>query len=176
MKDAVLDNSVLSAFVKIGRLNLLRDILKGSRVYVADTVYREMIFAEAISAVSSVGGPGWMILERVDVSDYKAQGIGAGEAGTIKLAKEKNALAVLDDLSGRKFAARQGVAVVGTLALLRLALDRRLVSGDELVVILQDLEMKDSFRMSRTNGPDSDKTARAVLLMSKELKDWVLGK
>jgi len=157
MKDAVLDNSVLSAFVKIGRLNLLRDVLKGSRVYVADTVYREMIHPEAISAVSSVGGPGWMILEKVDVSDYKSQGVGAGEAGTIKLAKEKNALAVLDDLAGRKFAAKQGVAVAGTLALLRLTLDRGLVSNEELAVILKDLEEKDSFRMS------------------KELKDWVLG-
>ncbi len=159
MKEAVLDNSVISAFVKIGRLGLLRDVLKGARVYVADTVYREMIFPEALCAVSF--GPkfgGWMILEKVDVSDFGSPGIGAGEAGTVKLAKEKNAVAVLDDLSGRKFAAKHGVAIVGTLALLRLALDRSLVSEEELVVVLQDLERKDSFRMSR------------------ELMDWVLGK
>jgi predicted nucleic acid-binding protein len=159
MKEAVLDNSVISAYVKIGRLSLLRVVLKDARVYVADTVYREMVFPEALRAVSC--GPksgGWMILEKVDVTGFGGPGIGAGEAGTVKLAKEKNAIAVLDDLSGRKFAARQGVAVVGTLALLRLASDRRLVSGEELVVILRDLEEKDSFRMSR------------------DLRDWVLGK
>jgi len=159
MKDVVLDNSVISAYIKIGRLCLLRDLLKNSRVYVPGTVHREMVFPEALSAVSSSNNPsGWMIFEYVDISGFAGHGIGGGEAGTVKLAKEKDAIAVIDDLAGRKFAVRQGVPIVGTLALLRLSLDRRLVSQEELVVILKDLEEKDSFRMS------------------DELKEWVLGK
>jgi predicted nucleic acid-binding protein len=159
MKDVVLDNSVISAYVKIGRLSLLCDVLKGSRVYVPETVHREMIFPEALSAVSSSTNPGgWMILKEVDISGFAGQGIGAGEAGTIKLAKEKNAIPAIDDLNGRKFAAKEGVSIIGTLALLRLSLDRGFVSQEELAVIIKDLEEKDSFRMS------------------DELKQWVLGK
>ncbi|RLI92743.1 MAG: hypothetical protein DRO89_01485 [Candidatus Altiarchaeales archaeon] len=159
MKDIVLDNSVLSAFTKIGRFELLREILKECRVYIADTVFREIIFEDVINSVrfgEEKSGNKWIIVERVDIHDIKEPGIGDGEAGTIKLALKKHAIAVIDDLDARKFATKHRVKTVGTLALLKNSYKKGMISGSELISILHDLETKDAFRMT------------------PKLKEWIL--
>ncbi|MEA3255289.1 MAG: hypothetical protein U9Q22_05595 [Candidatus Altiarchaeota archaeon] len=154
MKSIVLNNSVLSAFVKMRRLKLLKEILNGHRIYIADTVFREIIFQEVLDAVASGN---WITVEEVNVDDFREPGIDDGEAGTVKLALQKKSVAVIDDLDGRKFAGKHQVKVIGTLALLKSSCDRGLITKFELKSILGDLEVKDAFRMS------------------KELKDWILG-
>jgi predicted nucleic acid-binding protein len=159
MKEVVLDNSVLSAFAKIGRLGLLKQILKGQKVWIADTVYREIVHKEVRDAVYRPNKKNcWINAVTVDVSVFRAPEIDAGEAGTVRLAIEKNCVAVIDDLDGRRFAAKNGVKVIGTLALLKNAYERRLISKKETANILKDLQTKDAFRMTG------------------ELKDWVLDK
>jgi predicted nucleic acid-binding protein len=156
-KEIVLDNSVLSAFSKVRRMELLKEILAGCRVCIADTVYREIVFKDVLDAVGVDDMVGkWIRVEKADVSGFKDPSIDDGEAGTVKVALEKNALAVIDDLDGRRFAAKHGVRVIGTLALLRRAYEKKLISTEELGHIIFDLETKDAFRMN------------------DELKRWVL--
>lgn len=159
MKNIVLDNSVLSAFAKTGRFNILRRILKDHKIYIADTVLREIIFQEIIDAVTSDKkdlGDRWIIVEKVDIEDIKEPNIDEGEAGTVKLALKKKATAVIDDLDGRRFASKHKVEVIGTLALLKNSQHKGIISRPELESILKDLETKDGFRMT------------------KELKEWIL--
>jgi predicted nucleic acid-binding protein len=156
-KEIVLDNSVLSAFSKIGRLKLLKEILADCRVCVAETVYREITFKDVLDAVGMDGMIGkWIRVEKADVSGLKDPSIDDGEAGTVMVALEKSALAVIDDLDGRRFAAKHKVRVIGTLALLRRAYEKKIATAEELACILVDLETKDAFRMN------------------DELKRWVL--
>ncbi|MBN2251031.1 MAG: hypothetical protein JW724_03035 [Candidatus Altiarchaeota archaeon] len=149
-KEIVLDNSVLFAFSKIGRLQLLKRILADHRVCIADTVYREITLKDVLDAVASGSRNGkWIHIEKADVSSYKNSCIGEGEAGTVKVALEKNALAAIDDLEGRRFATVRGARVIGTLALLRRAYEKKLVTAEELRRIVSDLETRDAFRMDQ---------------------------
>ena len=43
-----------------------------------------------------------------------------GEAGVIALAKQKNAIAALDDLKARSVAKTEGIRVTGTLGLIKI--------------------------------------------------------
>ncbi len=148
----VLDNSVLSAFTKIERFDLLRKILGGCVVYIANTVFREIIHQEVRDAIA-VGEEKtdnkWITMEVINIEDIKDTHIDEGEKGTIKLALKKQGIAVIDDLDGRKLAVKYKVRTIGTLALLKLAYNKNLISKSELISILDDLETKDSFRITK---------------------------
>jgi len=149
MNPIVLDNSVLSAFSKIQRLNLLKEILSNSKVYVPTQVYREIIFEDVLDVMSfeKKENDKWIVVENVDISgvDY---GLGAGETGVIKLALEKGAIVVLDDLHARKVAERLGLRFTGTLGLLKVAYEKRIIDKNDLDKILRDLVTKDKFRIN----------------------------
>jgi len=143
MKSIVLDNSILSAFSRIERLGLLREIVGDNKIYIPVQVYREIIFEDVLEATSK-----WIVVENVDISgvDY---GLGAGETGVIKLALGKSAIAVLDDLHARKIAKRLGLRFTGTLGLLKVAYEKGIIDKKGLDKILKDLATKDSFRIDR---------------------------
>lgn len=88
-------------------------------------------------------------MERVDIQDIRDMRIDDGEKGTIKLALKKQGIAVIDDLDGRKLAMKYKVRTIGTLALLKGAYNKGLISKSELRSILDDLETKDSFRITK---------------------------
>lgn len=53
--------------------------------------------------------------------------LGPGEAETIALAKEKNAVALIDDAAGRKAAARENIDFIGSLSVLIRARREKLI-------------------------------------------------
>ena len=53
-----------------------------------------------------------------DYSELLAVVLGPGEAETIALAKEKNAIALIDEGAARKIAARDNIDIAGTLSVL----------------------------------------------------------
>jgi len=148
----VLDTSVISAFVKIGKFDLLRKLLEKNMVLIPDTVFREIIHEEALDALAfseeELNNKGkWILVEQVDISDVK-NNLGYGEKGTIKLAKSRDAVAVIDDSNARKNALEYGLKITGTLGLLCSALEEQIISRSELKRILNDLRIKDDFRIS----------------------------
>lgn len=52
MTEFILDNSVLSAFYKTGKLELLKEILEGHTVTVPEQVIREIAFSEIIEQIA----------------------------------------------------------------------------------------------------------------------------
>ncbi len=109
----ILDNSVPSAFAKIRRLNLLKRIFDNKVVLIPKEVYNEgvvkakirghKIGEELINIIASDEkelNDKWILVKQVkrDMRDYlNDKKIDLGEAEVIELAKEENAIAVIDD-------------------------------------------------------------------------------
>jgi uncharacterized protein len=144
MKKVVLDTSVLSAFANIGRLDLLRRILAGNEVIIPDTVYNELIHPQ-IEEATRKGG--WLTVVNAGrlISEPN---LDRGELGVIAVAKKLNAVAVLDDKDAREYARKSGIPLTGTLALLKRAKSKGLLEKKQLEEILEDLGVKDSFRIT----------------------------
>ena len=131
----VLDTSVISAFAKIGKFDLLKKLLENSKVLIPDTVFREIIHEEALDAFAFSeeeldNKDKWILVEQVDISDIQ-NNLGDGEKGVIKLAKLKNGIAVIDDSVARRKASEYGSGITGTLGLLCAGLEKQIISKSE---------------------------------------------
>ena len=62
-----------------------------------------------------------------DYCELLAEILGPGEAETITLAKEKNAIALIDEGAARKAAARENIDVIGSLSILIRAKQENLI-------------------------------------------------
>ena len=128
MKAAV-DSSVLIALGKLGYLKLVGEIF--DKLVVAESVLEEIRGDEVCIVVSELTGAG--LVEVAKGSNYEllnllSSSLGKGEAETIVVALGLGAdVALLDDLRARKTARRLKVKVMGTLAVLKVLLDLKLV-------------------------------------------------
>jgi uncharacterized protein len=125
------DASVLIILARIGLLHLLRDLF--GRVLVPSSVRAEV---DAPSHVAQQPGlrqafdDGW--LQVADDPDGLASGPGRGERAAIALAVALHAdLLLVDDLDARKKAIAAGLAITGTIGVLRLARDEELITPDD---------------------------------------------
>lgn len=132
----VLDNSTISAFCEIGKFGLLKTILSNAEVVVPSTVEREIVFDAALSSLTRGETTGDRWIKVIDVMGYESylDKLHDGESGVIRLAKDKRAVAVLDDLDAREIAKNKGVKISGTLGMLKL--------GYELCPIKTKRELK----------------------------------
>ena len=128
MKAAV-DSSVLIALGKLGYLKLVGEIF--DKLVVAESVLEEIRGDEVCTVVSELTGAG--LVEVAKGSNYEllnllSSSLGKGEAETIVVALGLEAdVALLDDLRARKTPRRLKVKVMGTLAVLKVLLDLKLV-------------------------------------------------
>jgi len=148
----ILDNSVISAFCEIGRLELLREILHklNLQAIIPTTVLKEIIFDDALLAVTTgeSGGDNW--IKVMPVNNYTAylKSLHSGEAGVIALAKQMNCIAALDDLDARKVSGKENIRLTGTLGIVKVGYELCPVKDmHELKNIIQELR-RVWFRMS----------------------------
>lgn len=128
---ALIDTAVLSNFAAIGRLDLLRSLW--GTLYIAQAVYEEVqdglkggyaFLAEVEARVTPVHPNGWLTLinleDEATVAVYKAMPtyLHGGEAVSLALAQQRSWTFLTDDKDARRFAARSGVQVMGTLGIL----------------------------------------------------------
>lgn len=116
----VADAGPLIAFARIGRLDLLRLVVR--EVVIPQAVYEELV-------LKGKGKPGAAELEAADWIQPKAlahrasptlppTSLHPGEADAILLAEQLNAPLLIDERRGRKGALDRGVDVLGSLAIL----------------------------------------------------------
>ena len=129
----VSNSSPLIALARIGRLNLLASFYK--RVLIPAEVHHEVTVAgRGLPGAEEVRNAPW-----IDVASQKAppdpllvracRSLGAGERGTILLAKSLQAgLLLLDDSKARRVARDAGLAVAGCLGVLESGARRGLIS------------------------------------------------
>lgn len=124
-KVVVADTGPLIALALVKLLPALPEIF--TTVYVPDGVVRE-----ATQDISKPGAleirlaldNGWLVQQSVEISDAYLdvmEFLDQGEAEALTLAKQLNAVALIDERRGRKVAVKQGISVTGTAAVLILA-------------------------------------------------------
>jgi uncharacterized protein len=119
----VSDSSPLITLARIGCFDLLHELY--GRIHIPTEVYKEVV-------IDGVGLPGAAEISRSDwidvrpaqtVADLAAiagrTGRGAGEIGTVLLAKELSAdLVLIDEWKARRYAQEEGLSVVGCVGIL----------------------------------------------------------
>ena len=153
MSKAVLNSSVIIALSNLGYLNKLQVIFK--RILVAKAVYEEICIAgqglkgerELQEAVKA------NLIEVMEVRNRLLVNalldpLDLGEAETITLASEESAdQIVLDDKAARRRAKAMNLNVVGTLRVLRMMYDAKVIDKPEIIKALKRLR-ETGFRIS----------------------------
>ena len=144
----VANSTPLIALSKIGLFELLKEYFE--EVIITSEVYAEVVTRGGdLFGAREVSTSEWIKIidpdNRLAVESLSVH-LGRGEAEAIILAKEKNALLIIDDKDGRTMAANLGVPVTGTVGLLKLAAEEGKV---DLKDTLNEL-MASGFRLSKS--------------------------
>lgn len=142
----VADTTPINYLILIEQIDLLKTLYR--RVALPTSVERELLHRRSPMAVREWmrRPPAWLeVLTPRPTSDLSLLNLDAGERDSIVLAEETGAdLLIVDELKGRRVAEGRGLAVIGTLGVLRDAAALGLI---DLACAL-DLLSKTSFHLS----------------------------
>ena len=123
MRLVVADTSPIFYLLSIGQIELLPRLF--GKVFVPDAVYGELCHPTAPASLREwiAECPAWLDVIPVDpIDDVALRSLGAGERAAITLAWSMHAdLILIDERKGTSVALAKGIAVSGTLGVLRLA-------------------------------------------------------
>ena len=134
----ILNNTPLVAFWVLGRFDLLRDLY--GEVMIPPAVHAEFLATEREARESALADAPW--IKTVQMANPRRvlvyTGLDEGEAAVLALAEELGGVVVMDERKGRRFAKRLGLPLTGSLGLLLLARERRLLTsvGDAINELL----------------------------------------
>lgn len=137
-KIIIADTSCLISLNKIELLQVLKDLY--GEVYVTSEIQKE--FGEIL--------PDWIRLKNPLESEqlvFLQSILDKGEATALALALQvDNALVIIDELKGRTIASSMGIRTTGTIGVLILAKDKKLI--EDLIGIINKMIL-DGFRISK---------------------------
>ena len=134
----VSDTTPLISLMKIGRLELAEQLF--GEVQIPDAVYTELNanpqFLEEAQQIQSSS-----FIKRVVIDDSKsvdllrrATGLDRGESEAIILSDTSHAdLLLMDEVKGRQVAKQMGLHLMGTVGMLRVAYEEKLLSYDDII-------------------------------------------
>jgi len=139
-KFVVADSSCLISLSRIGKLEVLHELF--GEIIIPGAVYYEVVVrGEGRIGAEDVKKAEWIKKHKVQnalaVRAFKVN-LGAGESEAIALASESKAdFLILDDFKARQTAEELSLEVIGTVAVLQKAEEKRII--DNLQSVLQDL-------------------------------------
>jgi len=140
--DILLNNTVLSNFGLINRMELLRRAVEG-RAGTTEEVVREFQRGVELGYLPSVSLK-WLAVLRMD-DDERAifrslrHRFGAGEASCLAIAQNRGMKLATDDRDARRYAQRLGIPVSGTIGILVDLIRRRFLTVDEANTLLGEM-------------------------------------
>jgi len=154
----LLDTTVLSNFVKVGRFDLLRRVFPVT-LCIAAQVYDELKAGDLDSAVLEGVAAAWLRLvapesER-EVSLYReySQNLGAGESASLAIAICRLWALATDDRVARQAARTAGVPLTGSVGILIAAVQANLLTRAEGETLLRDMRRQGfHFPVSNLDG------------------------
>jgi len=137
----VSDTTAISGLIQVGRLELLRDVF--GEVHVPEAVRDELLHSHpALPAFLQID----TVANRPEVARLEHE-LDLGEAEAIILARELRAdLLLMDEKIGRRVAQREGVPIIGLMAVLVVGKQRGFIPSVRVAV--GELESKAGFRVS----------------------------
>ena len=125
----ICDASALNYLCRIGHIEVMRSLF--GKVVLPPAVVAEMSRQSTPESVRSfiASLPNWLEIDAAAQIEPSLAKLGAGEREVISLAIELHAdLVIIDDKAARRAAERNGLNVLGTLGVLKLAAERNLVN------------------------------------------------
>lgn len=142
----VSDTTPLISLMKIGRLGLVEQLF--GEIQIPDAVYTELItnpqFSEEAQQIQNSS-----FIKRVVIEDSKsvdllrrATGLDRGESEAIILSDTCHAdLLLMDEVKGRQVAKQMGLHLMGTVGMLRVAYEEKLISYDDIIECIEILRV-----------------------------------
>ncbi|MCK5660209.1 MAG: hypothetical protein KAH86_02545 [Methanosarcinales archaeon] len=149
----VLDTDFLSSFLKIGRVDMVRDFFNVDYVSIPLAVFTEV---GETNLVNPLIDKDWIRIKTVkssnasffDAEDFDV--LGAGERECMMLCKESaQHLLLINDKKARQVAINSGISVLNISGFLLACKKTIFINQDELSVIIDDLRIKDFFEFSK---------------------------
>lgn len=125
----ILNNTPLVALWALGRFDLLRDLF--GEVMIPMAVHAEFLATDRAARESALASAPWIKVAPLANPRHALAytGLDEGEAAVLALAEELTGTVVMDERKGRRYAKRLGLSLTGTLGLLLLAKERRLLTS-----------------------------------------------
>lgn len=129
-KPVIVNNTPLVTFWAIGRLDILRSLF--DEILIPAAVRDEFLATEKESRRRTLREESWIRVVEVQNSRriQSFVGLDAGETEVLVLAEEQDAsLVLIDERKARRFAERMGLPISGTLGILLLAKEEKVISA-----------------------------------------------
>lgn len=126
----ILNNTPLVALWSLEQLTLLRDLYE--RVLIPSSVEGEFLAVDSAARQRALDDAPWIEVASLAIPRHALAytGLDRGEAEVLALAVEREArLVIMDERKGRKYARHLGLPLTGTLGVLLLAKEEKLIAA-----------------------------------------------
>ena len=151
--NVVLDADFLSSFLKIGRVDLIRDFFNVESVSIPLAVFTEIGKTRLASTLIQTD---WIKIKTVNDSnciDFETQdfeALGSGEKECMMLCKDfSQHILLISDKKARTIALSCGISVLNISGFLLACKRSDFINADEISRIIDDLKEKDYFEFSK---------------------------
>lgn len=144
----ILDTDFLSAFLKIGRLELVRELYGVEALIVPAAVVAELSRTSLLDALARLA---WIRIETAEhhSSTEIPQTLGSGEREAIALARRQESLLLSNDNLARQAAGRLGVDAIDIPGFLLSCKLTGFLDGNGIRQVVRDLREKDHYGFRR---------------------------
>lgn len=157
MTSLVFDTDVISAFSKIRRLELLKDLFPRSNFFITPAVQADLIRAEEAgydftdylwsTNLFQVVGYSQDEVELISKISIERKTLGSGEITSTAVAKQRNWLMVTNDEAAKKECDRQGVRYIDLIMILGSLWRNKVLSKEEVSKLIDEIERKDRVKI-----------------------------
>lgn len=141
----VSDTTPVISLMKIGKLDLLERLF--GEIQIPEAVYEELVSSPRFE-MEAGQIRGSRFIRKITVEDVKAvdllrraTGLDLGESEAIILSDSSKAdLLLMDENKGRQIARQMGLHIMGTVGILRVAYEEKLLSREEIIKCIEVLK------------------------------------
>ena len=146
----VCDTDFLSSFLKIGRLELVKDLFKEENLYIPVAVLGEIANSDLITDLLNIE---WIKVKKVGDEDLNEMEkdkefayLGSGEKECLALCKRfENSVLLISDNKARMIANKTEIFTLNISAFLLACKDVGILSREDVLTIIHDLKEKDYY-------------------------------
>lgn len=152
-KSIILDTDFLSSFLKIGRLNLVKDFFNVKFLHLPVSVMREISTTDLMKEFLNMD---YIKIVNVSEKDFgmlkgvEFEHLGSGEKECMVLCKQHlNSMLLISDNKARKVAMKNGIVVLNIPAFLLACKKTMFLEKKEIALIMKGLKQKDYYEFGK---------------------------
>lgn len=148
----VADTGFISSLLKINKAELILKLFEIDSIIVPVQVVKELeksYFFKKVAHLFSHNKNSRFWIQIINIEIKKDSKFGQGETAAIKIAKEKNAVLLIDDKKALKEAEKLGIICLDLAGFLFACKQTELINTNHLKSIIDDLKKKDHYIFSK---------------------------